>query len=778
MVIFNALLLYIGMSVHALYCYLLLLPLFTDFGEVLDFRKLLKKALTKGYVEVEIVKCVTFGPPEAGKTQLKSGLMGRFDDSKESTNVSTAADIVMQRCVCGKTSWELLTQEQLLKSLHKTVATEDFNAKAASATSSAAAKMNAVTSSVKVEEPGHQRTVNSTIHDEVNRNDALLRQFSTLIRRYVERELMDCDSTEVRCLQKLRMIHFIDSGGQPAFLDVHPVITSSRAYYLLVYNMEEGLEAKPKFTYRKSSFSTNEVPNKKKSNMDMISESLLVLHHCQQKFAKMDKKLHQWFGKSIVQGENLPVLVVGTRRDDQKMVSESEKLSAGCGHLPTWSEVLDCTDSGTKLFAVESKNQRCKGLQSVRDVINEMECSYRLPLPISWVLCQLIFWSTDQEEFHVLNYADLQDICLKEDIVATNEEFLAMIRVFHYLGIFCFPYFDQEQTLGDGWKPDTHPVFTNPDMLYRHVTKILEVGFINLVKTKMILETKKRLRKLQNDGRLCIGTLCHLNIPDQLGSFSGFQSYLLELLVQWGLAAKLDSMDSAGNAVTDTDFEYFIPSVLAASGHEYGLNATDISIDLAFTFVMSQQNMPFYDIPQGIFPHVVVNILTAHKHYNLNPGNRCLFRDMAIFVIRPSPCNTMNYSYNVLLTENMDHISIRIQPSHAAMNWTAPDCHQIMSDFQIAIEDVHRQMYLTDHSVTLACQCPCRRFHKDHLAAILSRTDQCYLQCLSIGGLYHEEYCPEQIATIVNQGKPTLRVGTLFFMNVIITVFVFKALVF
>ena len=768
------------MSVHALYCYLLLLPLFTDFGEVLDFRKLLKKALTKGYVEVEIVKCVTFGPPEAGKTQLKSGLMGRFDDSKESTNVSTAADIVMQRCVCGKTSWELLTQEQLLKSLHKTVATEDFNAKTASATSLAAAKMDAVTSSVKVEEPEHQQTVNSTIHDEVNRNDALLRQFSTL-KKSVERQLMDCDSTEVRHLQKLRMIHFIDSGGQPAFLDVHPVITSSRAIYLLVYNMEEGLEAKPKFTYRKSSFSTKEVPNKKKSNMDMISESLLVLHHCQQKFAKMDKKLHQWFDKPIVQGENVPVLVVGTRRVDQEIVSESEKLSAGCSHLPTWSEVLDCTDSGTKLFAVESKNQHCKGLQSVHDVIQEMECSYRLPLPISWVLCQLIFWLTDQEELHVLNYADLQDICIKKDIVATNEEFLAMVRVFHYLGIFCFPYFDQEQTLGDGWKPDTHPVFTNPDMLYRHVTKILEVGFINLVKTKMILETKKRLRKLQNDGRLCIGTLCHLNIPDQLGSFSGFQSYLLELLVQWGLAAKLDSMDSAANADTDTDFEYFIPSVLPASSPEYGLNTTDIGFDLAFTFERSQQNNPFYYIPRGIFPHVVANILTAHKHYNLNPGNERLFRDLAIFVIRPSPCNTMNYSYNVLLTDNMDHIAIRILPSHALMKWTAPDCHQIKRDFQLAIEDVHRRIYLMDQPVTLACQCPCRRFPKDHLAAIQTRVDQCYLQCLSPNGLYREEDCLEDIATIVNQGRPTLHLGVLsmlFFINVIITVFVVKSLVF
>ena len=37
------------------------------------------------------------------------------------------------------------------------------------------------------------------------------------------------------------MIHMVDSGGQPAFFDFHPMVSTSRALYLIVYNSELGL---------------------------------------------------------------------------------------------------------------------------------------------------------------------------------------------------------------------------------------------------------------------------------------------------------------------------------------------------------------------------------------------------------------------------------------------------------------------------------------------------------------------------------------------------------
>ena len=737
----------------------------------------LEAALAKGSVEVEIVKCVTLGPPEAGKTQLKSAFVGRFDHSDESTPMCTGAEVVMQRYMSRERFWEPLTREKLRESLHTTVKGKQFT-KSEPATNLPSVKPAVQMTSPVVDQktqplPETQQVVEGAQAAAAGELEAyrggaelletLLQQFAD-IRNSVEKELLEeAGAAKGKGLHKVRMIHFIDSGGQPAFFDIHPVIATSHAVYLLVYNMEEGLEAKPKITYRKGGFPTKELPNENQSNLDMIKDSLLVLHECKEKFVLMERELHHWFGKSISQSANtLPVVVVGTRKKIENIASESGKLEAGCSHLPTWSEVLDCTETGTKLFAIDSMNQGCEGLQSVRDVINDAECIYRLPLPISWFLCQLIFWSAG-EDFHVLAYADLCNLCLHGNLVANDAEFLAMVRTFHLLGIFSFPYFDQERTLGEQWKPDSHPVFTNPDVLYQQVTKILEVTFRHLEKTKMKQEAKRSVKEFQSSGRLNVGTLRHLGIPDQLGSYTGFHLYLLEQLVHWGLAAKLASKDSVGNAAGCTMCEYFTPSVLPACDLDQCYFSAECPIpDLAFTFHIDlQDGKSFCYIPRGLFPHLVVNILTANRGYSIQPNNvryKCLFRNVAIFEINmSSPGSTMEHSYNVRLTDNKDHILISIRPSHAKKRWSYYDCHQmVIRDFQSAMNNAYERIYYKPHPVTLACLCPCGQISKDHLAAILphhSTPAMHYLRCLSTECLPWEDDCPKCFAAIVNQGR-------------------------
>ena len=734
---------------------------FTDFIASLD------TALAKGSVEVEIIKCVTLGPPEAGKTQLKSALIGRFDRSNESTPMCTGAEVVMQRYMSGENSWVPLTRERLRNCLHTTVKDKEFTESSASSLHSAETCIPISPSLVEHQTqtlPAIRQVMNCTKSldgGEAERKKALLNQFSAM-RANVE-EGLKADSAEMKSLQKVRMIHLIDSGGQPAFFDIHPVIATSRAAYFLVYNMEEGLEAKPKIMYRKGGFPTKELTNEKQSNLDMIKDSLLTLHDCRQMFEQMESELRRWFGESISQSADaVPVLVIGTRKRVESIASENGKLEANCCHLPTWSEVLDCTETGTKLFAVDSMNPGCEGVQSVRDVINDAECIYRLPLPISWFLCQLIFWSA-REDYHVLTYADLRNLCLHEKLVANNAEFLAMVRTFHLLGIFSFPYFDQERTLGEQWKPDSHPVFTNPDVLYQQVTKILEVTFRHLEKTKMKQQAKRSLKEFQNSGRLNVGTLHHLGIPDQLGSYTGFHSYLLEQLVHWGLAAELASKDSVDNAAGDTMCSYFTPSVLPACDLDQHSFSAECPIpDLAFTFHIDlQDGKSFCYIPRGLFPHLVVNILTANRGYSIQPNNvryKCLFRNVAIFEINmSSPGSTMEHSYNVRLTDNKDHILISIRPSHAKKRWSYYDCHQmVIRDFQSAMNNAYERIYYKPHPVTLACLCPCGQISKDHLAAILphhSTPAMHYLRCLSTECLPWEDDCPKCFAAIVNQGR-------------------------
>ena len=582
-----------------------------------DFKKSLKAALAKGSIEVEVLKCVTLGPSNAGKTQLKSALIGKFEHSSESTPMSTGAEAVIQRYVCDKSTWEPLTRERLCMSLHTTLDKKMFTESASPSpteANSSTQRNKAQTLWVKpkkikalmigmCKDTGLHADTTGALGHRADSKKALRRQFAS-IRAKVKEELKEAGTAEMKGLDKVRIIHMIDSGGQPAFFDIHPVIATSRAVYLLVYNMEEGLNHKPVTTYRRK-FPTKQMQNTKQSNLDMIKHSLLTLHDCKQKFTDLEGELHHWFGDSISESaDELPVLVVGTRKRKESIPRESEKLEKECSYLPLWKNTLHSIDTGSKLFAVESMDSNCQGVKSVRQEIDRARCIFKLPLPVSWFLCQLIFLSVD-ENLHVLTFSNLRDLCLQERIISNPDEFLAMVRTFHLLGIFSFPYLDQELTPHGHWRPDDKPVFTNPDVLYQQVTKILEMPYRDLAKTPMEPEARQSLKALQSSGQLDSNTLVYLGIPDDLGFYSGFHAYLLDQLVHWRLAGKPTIEISKGAAVNDRP-TFFIPSVLPACDEE---PVTCSESPLSFTFCLSlDDGSKIHYVPRGIFPHLVVHI--------------------------------------------------------------------------------------------------------------------------------------------------------------------------
>ena len=702
------------------------------------------------------------GPTEAGKTQLKSALTGNFDRSSESTPMSTGAEVVMQRYVCGKSTWEPLTRERLCMFLHTTVKKKMFTESASPSPTEANSstqrnEAQALGVGPKQIEPlkigmrggtGVHEDATGALGNRADSKKGLQRQFAA-IRASVEKELKEAGTAEMKGLGKVRIIHMVDSGGQPAFFDIHPVIATSRAVYLLVYNMEEGLDHKPAITYRRKAFPTKQLLNTKQSNLDMIKGSLLTLHDCKQKFTALERELHSWFGDSISESaDELPVLVVGTRKRNKSVAHESEKLAKECSYFPLWRNILHSIDTGSKLFAVESMDPDCPGVQSVREEVDRAECVFKLPLPISWFLCQLIFLSVE-EDLHVLTFCNLRDLCQQDGLISNPDEFLAMVRTFHLLGIFSFPYFDQELTLRDHWRPDDKPVFTNPNVLYQQVTKILEMAYRDLAKTRMEPKARKSLTALQSSGRLDSNTLTYLGIPDDLGFYSGFHAYLLERLVHWGLAAKPTTEISEGAAINGRA-TFFIPSVLPACDKE---PVTCSESPLSFTFCLSLADgskVPY--VPRGIFPHLVVHI--EGQGYVILENMECrnyLFRDVALFSIEPSLSNKMQYAYNVMVVDEMDHVTISIDPAHKSKEKSSPaDCRQIVTDFKHAMEATYTRIYHTSLDVTLASECRCNRrgTPASHLAMIHCQDGHYEMQCL-LPLLPLRFDCPPKLAALL-----------------------------
>ena len=259
-----------------------------------------------GSVEVEITKCVTLGPPGAGKTQLKMALFGDFEESTESTIASTGAEVVMNIFIDGEHKWEKFDHARLQSVLYNTVTGGRYDSRSVLSEDQESQSPVYITresvNNTRSEEEAR------TIAPERNRTDlrhtqptATIRGSRSLEDAFIslkERVITNYNSLTLgkKHLNKAKLIHMVDSGGQPAFFDIHPIIATSRAIYLLVYNSKEGLLAHPEITYRKPrQFLTKSIPNKKQTNLDMIGHSLSTLQHCEKKFSKMEKKIERLF---------------------------------------------------------------------------------------------------------------------------------------------------------------------------------------------------------------------------------------------------------------------------------------------------------------------------------------------------------------------------------------------------------------------------------------------------------------------------------------------------
>ena len=67
---------------------------------------------------IDVLKIVTLGPPAAGKTQLKKGLLGNFDPSDDSTPMSTRPTVVVERYIQNESKWVEFTMEKSKQQLN------------------------------------------------------------------------------------------------------------------------------------------------------------------------------------------------------------------------------------------------------------------------------------------------------------------------------------------------------------------------------------------------------------------------------------------------------------------------------------------------------------------------------------------------------------------------------------------------------------------------------------------------------------------------------------
>ena len=262
-----------------------------------------------------------------------------------------------------------------------------------------------------------------------------------------------------KVLGETRLIHFIDTGGQAIYHDVHPVLITSPSVYLVVFSLKE--------LYLKSD----------KEQLDYFRSDLIQrpLRSIYTFGMKNPLEEHLQF-----RPEAPTIFIIGTHLDHISRESDCEKILATLHSLISreiankpYRKLVRYDPKGRSFWAVDNTlagKEQEEGVKTcistLRKLVQDssMEISVKVPLP--WMLLKLVM---DSKGVLCCKYSELLKEALirgyvREDSAAADLD--SMLRLFHILGLFY-------HKVPSECKKEDSLVFIDPNCLYSATSDLL-----------------------------------------------------------------------------------------------------------------------------------------------------------------------------------------------------------------------------------------------------------------------------------------------------------------
>ena len=440
------------------------------FGE--HYSKVISSQAT---VTLKITKCTTIGPPCVGKTCFKHLLTGQewnVEIGTVSTDVMEAPEWVECYSVeegGAEELWRLLPKECQTGNLLRAFSTVAGTLPKSVATSSPPKAVLSdstppiTPSAVLATTPIDSTTAMPTDPLPPCTPSALLKPRTLM--EFLKDLACVCSSEDIQGILKdkegevlgqSRLIHFIDTGGQAIYHDVHPVFITSSSVYLVVCSLKELYQkhAKKQLDYFRS---------------DLIQRPLRSIYT----FGANPIQEKDYFKPYPFQPK---IFIVGTHLDQippderEEFLSKVHKMiSAEIGNKPYRQFVqYDC--KGTSFWAVDN-TQAGKQDKDVEKYISTLhkkaeELEMSVMVPLSWMLLKLVM---DGKRLHYCKYSELRHEALLRDYVREDPpdaDLDSMLRLFHVLGLIY-------HRIPRGYTKEDSLVFIDPDCLYSATSDFL-----------------------------------------------------------------------------------------------------------------------------------------------------------------------------------------------------------------------------------------------------------------------------------------------------------------
>ena len=670
---------------------------------------------------MEVIRTIFIGPTESGKSTLKHLLVHNTPkEVKTSTAIidtpevvterpgsevtkQTDEDISSERYVVEESTsaWQLVDSDVMKKALHACIAHQAYKKK-----DRYPAEVNVKRTEQHEVEQVDDSTLPEWLDTEQDQSDVTLldKHFDQLLKE-IEAEGKLLESKESEKGKRIELtdaffMHLLDTGGQPSFQDVLPLLLDVPCTYVQVFNAALGLDEKVPISYRSDDHTRVCLEEGAESCRDTLLRSFSSMQTMAQKRSKQLASFLQK-GSPVPQ---LRIFVVGTHKDqlmkEGRLVKATQDITAfleGLEQKPYYKSIK--WDSKRPFFLVNAmagKDDRAS-VNSLRGCLSSEGPPLKLDVPVMWFIFQEITRHCTQKKFFRLQ--DLEAFCRKHGFVDGENaasQFRALLQLFSLLGFYSF--FNLE-----GVPDKDNFVCTDTGVFLKEVSKLLAVQFVKQVSSRELATFKDKgilafTPKLFQD----------LEMSEQINPF-----WFLRALEHLGIAARLPCKD----------LQYIIPAALPQKPAERCLKA---SVEpLCFTYEMKDGIFQVYDMPRGVFCRLVVELIQNKWDIFKDECSRSLLK-----------FQEPQQKFNIFLEDCAGYISIIPQ---ALVKFSSPKelhtackslCHDVEQCLSTSTVNVVGNEFSSEAKLKRGFKCLCKK-EEDVCHLAIPATHGQFLKCSS-----------------------------------------------
>ena len=395
--------------------------------------------------------------------------------------------------------------------------------------------------------------------------------------------------------------YLLDTGGQPSFQNVFPLLLDFPCNFLHVFKASERLTDPYINAYCQDGV-TEERRANSRSTWELMKESITAA------YTMSMKSKRQLEAFDVATEPQLRIFLVGTHLS--LLPEDPEAKRALLDHNKKVLEEMDnkpydgnrvfppkevAYKGACSYFVVDSqlqgdsqlKEHTRKAINALRSLLSDVKNQLTLKVPKFWFCLQVI---TSIAEKKMWKFTELKEFCIRcqfIQLVDADGQLLELLNLFHCLGFYV--YFHKSE-YKEQW------ICTDATFLYKEMSKVLSVQY------GPSESPSPELRKFSRIG--IIPESVSEALFQQLGIDADIPTrWLLKVLVHVGIAAKVRGKKT---------HYYFIPAALPERQIHLP-EASVATLGFTFSFHTQFQYQNFTFIPTGLFHLLIVDIANGRQ---------------------------------------------------------------------------------------------------------------------------------------------------------------------